>query len=106
MEKTTDSIASRLIDKADENLKKEISEAAEKLREFIYGWNRCNVQLETQNGIMEISPFTMLDSFEKFAFEINHEKRREREIEEFMNKVDNLDSQIQELTNNFKTQQQ
>lgn len=100
MEQTTDSIAKRIHDKADEALRQHIRKVFEPMRELMRVGSPHECQaVSTADGYPKVTIFlrTALEDMKEKAFIINAPEWRASAVCQFMDKVDSLGQEVQEL---------
>lgn len=99
MNQTTDSIAAIIKNKSDEKLRSEISEQLKPFRQLLIYASRAEneIEIERENKNCIMNAHAALDALEKHAFKLNCESRQDRAIQDFLAKVENIGSEIEEL---------
>lgn len=99
MSNTTDSITERLKNRADEQLRKEIEDGIKKLRDWFVGIGRSQNEMEIESGdkTITLNAHSALDALREHAFGLHCDLYRANAISQFMDKVETLGQQVEEM---------
>src|SRR5579872_1681585 len=98
-------ISEKLITQADDELKAAIAKSFEAAESHFRTGSVNEIEFEQGSGErrteMKINVWTLIDALKTLAFELQFERSRQDKIDNFMQRVESLQSEIESLTANL-----